>query len=171
MTLQWVEVVGRNNILEGGWESMAIKNRTILGAVIGFIVIGVIYTLNGSNTASITKNKNAGEDPVIDSSMVDVVIPDLSKIEKSGEDNFLKYCAACHGIGGAGQKGVAPPLIHKIYEPSHHGDIAFYYAAERGVRSHHWPFGNMPPVKGIKKTEVQGIIVYIRAVQRANGIN
>ena len=45
----------------------------------------------------------------------------------------------------AGQNGVAPPLVHKLYEPGHHSDMAFIMAAKNGVRSHHWRFGNMPP--------------------------
>jgi len=67
--------------------------------------------------------------------------------------------------------GVAPPLVHKIYEPNHHGDMAFLMAARNGVRAHHWKFGNMPPVEGITDAEVITIVAYVRALQRANGIN
>jgi len=80
-------------------------------------------------------------------------------------------CAACHGANAAGQDGVAPPLVHVIYEPSHHGDEAFQRAAELGVRGHHWPFGNMPPVEGVTRADVTMITAYIRELQRANGIN
>ena len=87
----------------------------------------------------------------------------------TGEALFKKYCLACHGAEGAGSaKG--PPLIHKIYEPNHHGDQSFYNAALNGVRRHHWKFGDMPPVAGIKLSEVVEITKYIRAIQRANGI-
>ena len=44
-------------------------------------------------------------------------------------------------------------------------------AAKQGVQQHHWPFGNMPPVEGITDAEIAVITAYIRAVQRANGIN
>ena len=39
------------------------------------------------------------------------------------------------------------------------------------VRSHHWRFGNMPPVAGITRAEVVSIVTYFRTLQRANGIN
>ena len=67
--------------------------------------------------------------------------------------------------------GVAPPLVHVIYEPSHHGDRAFLLAAQNGVRGHHWPFGNMPPVEGITQADVMDIVAYIRRLQRENGID
>lgn len=87
-----------------------------------------------------------------------------------GAGLFDKYCAACHGAGGLGSdKG--PPLIHKIYESGHHGDISFFYAASKGVAAHHWQFGNMPPVAGITPQEVAHIVAYVRKEQRAAGIN
>ncbi|MBD3677303.1 MAG: cytochrome c [Rhodobacteraceae bacterium] len=88
-----------------------------------------------------------------------------------GKRVFEASCAACHGANAAGQNGVAPPLIHRTYEPSHHSDEAFQTAARNGVRAHHWPFGNMPPVEGLTRADVQYIARYIREVQRENGIN
>jgi hypothetical protein len=38
------------------------------------------------------------------------------------------------------------------------------------VRAHHWRFGNMPPVDGVNRAEVEKIVAYVRALQRANGI-
>ena len=84
---------------------------------------------------------------------------------------FEAKCSACHGVNAAGRDGSGPPLIHKIYEPSHHGDGAFLVAATNGVRQHHWSFGNMPPVEGITQAEVKSIVTYVREVQRANGID
>ncbi|WP_342743574.1 cytochrome c [Planktotalea arctica] len=63
-------------------------------------------------------------------------------------------CAACHGVNAVGQNGVAPPLVHKIYKPSHHGDESFQRAAAQGVRAHHWRLGDMPAVEGITREEV-----------------
>lgn len=100
-----------------------------------------------------------------------VKVPDLTKIEHEGEIAYTQYCAACHGKNGAGQDGVAPPFVHRVYEPGHHGDAAFKFAATNGVRAHHWPFGDMPPVEGVTEAEVEKIIAYVRALQRANGIN
>ncbi len=102
--------------------------------------------------------------------LVSVTVPELSAAEKKGEVAFNENCAACHGTNAAGQDGVAPPLIHPIYEPNHHGDQSFFMAAQNGSRAHHWPFGDMPPVEGVTKEEVGDIITYVRALQRANGI-
>jgi len=103
--------------------------------------------------------------------MVDVRVPELSAVAERGQKLFEENCAVCHGANAAGQQGVAPPLVHIIYEPSHHADASFYRAASQGVRAHHWPFGNMPPVQGVSREEVTAIIAYVRELQRANGIN
>ena len=88
-----------------------------------------------------------------------------------GQRVFEAKCSDCHGENAAGQKGVAPPLVHKIYEPSHHSDMSFVLAAKNGVRAHHWDFGNMPQVEDITDGEVKLVTTYIRELQRANGIN
>ena len=103
--------------------------------------------------------------------IVQVNVPELDASARAGEQAFIENCAACHGRDAAGQEGVAPPLVHKIYEPSHHGDQAFHLAARQGVRAHHWRFGDMPPVEGISDSEIERIVTYIRTLQRANGIN
>jgi mono/diheme cytochrome c family protein len=99
-----------------------------------------------------------------------VVVPELQGEAQAGEVLFAANCAACHGVNGVGVDGAGPPLLHKIYEPSHHGDAAFYLAVLNGVRAHHWSFGNMLPVKGVSEAEVAAIVAYVRALQRANGI-
>ena len=73
--------------------------------------------------------------------------------------------------GATGTEEIAPPLFHKIYEPSHHADESFQRAVSLGVRAHHWPFGNMPAIEGLTRGDVTMIIAYIRELQRANGIN
>ena len=103
--------------------------------------------------------------------MVEVKIPTLSGAALQGEAAFNKNCSSCHGKNAAGKSGVAPPLIHKMYEPSHHGDMAFVLAAKQGVRAHHWQFGNMPPVPDVSEQQITDIITYVRTLQRANGIN
>lgn len=104
--------------------------------------------------------------------MVDVILPASSTTqEQMGETAFNAKCAACHGDSGAGRDGIAPPLIHKIYEPRHHGDMSFQLAAMNGVRAHHWPFGNMPAIEGVTPSDITTITAYIRAIQRVNGIN
>ena len=104
--------------------------------------------------------------------LAEVILPEaLSANAEIGKRAFDAKCAICHGPNAAGQSGIAPPLIHKIYETSHHADEAFQRAVSHGVRQHHWPFGNMPPVEGLTRADVTMIIAYIRQVQRANGIN
>ncbi|WP_274626824.1 c-type cytochrome [Arvimicrobium flavum] len=100
-----------------------------------------------------------------------VAIPSVfSDTAKMGEKAFDAVCAACHGENAAGTE-VGPPLVHRIYEPSHHGDQAFELAVANGVRAHHWKFGNMPPQPGLTKADVATIVAYVRELQRANGID
>lgn len=104
--------------------------------------------------------------------LAQVTLPaNLSDMGKIGEQIFTAKCIDCHGVSAAGVDGAGPPLIHKIYEPSHHGDESFQRAVQLGVRSHHWSFGDMAPVEGLTRGDVAAIISYIREVQRANGIS
>ena len=104
--------------------------------------------------------------------IANVLLPaEFSPQAQMGQRAFEAKCASCHGENAAGQNGVAPPLVHKIYEPSHHGDMAFVLAAQNGVRAHHWEFGNMPAVEGVTRSDILAIVAYIRALQRANGID
>lgn len=98
-----------------------------------------------------------------------VKVPQLTAEAQAGLKLFEVRCIACHGKNAAGTKN-GPPLVHKIYEPNHHSDASFYRAVAQGTRSHHWPFGNMPPVPGVKRDEAAKIIHYVRELQRANGI-
>lgn len=86
-----------------------------------------------------------------------------------GQQLFDKNCSRCHGLAGKGTDQ-GPPLVHTIYEPNHHGDMAFYMAVNRGVRHHHWDFGDMPPLSGVSASDVGHIIAYIRLLQRRAGI-
>ncbi len=100
---------------------------------------------------------------------VSVDLPELTPQAVVGGQIFVKNCSQCHGfIAGGTDKG--PPLIHKIYEPSHHGDFSFFRAVKQGTRQHHWPYGDMPPLPGISDDDVAAIVIFIREVQRANGI-
>lgn len=112
-----------------------------------------------------TSGKAASGAPI-----VAVNVPALTGLAAEGEVAFNGNCAVCHGANAAGQDGVAPPLVHKIYEPNHHGDMAFVMAARRGVRAHHWPFGDMPPVPDVTDDQLVQIVSYVRTLQKANGI-
>lgn len=88
---------------------------------------------------------------------------------KKGETAFNTHCARCHGERGTGT-AQGPPLVHKIYEPNHHGDAAFQRAAALGVRAHHWQFGDMPKIATATPADVDEIIKYVRWLQRQAGI-
>ncbi len=103
--------------------------------------------------------------------MVAIQMPPIEGNAEIGQRVFEVSCASCHGVNAVGVEGAGPPLIHKIYEPSHHADEAFQRAVSQGVRSHHWQFGDMPPVEGLTRGDVAMVIAYIREIQRANGIN
>lgn len=93
-------------------------------------------------------------------------LPDEFKV---GEAKFNNTCARCHG-GEAKGTNQGPPLVHKYYEPNHHGDEAFYRAAANGVRAHHFSFGDMPALSGVTREDMKSIIPYVRWLQRQAGI-
>jgi mono/diheme cytochrome c family protein len=98
-----------------------------------------------------------------------VKVPDLSSLALAGKGAFDENCAACHGPNASGtDKG--PPLIHDIYNPGHHADEAFYRAAQRGVRRHHWRYGDMPSQPQITPEQMSAVVRYVRELQTANGI-
>ena len=105
------------------------------------------------------------------SAMVAIQMPPIDGNAAIGQRIFENACVACHGTNAVGVEGAGPPLIHVIYEPSHHADESFQRAVALGVRSHHWRFGDMPPVEGLTRGDVAMVVAYIREIQRANGIN
>ncbi len=137
-----------------------------LAVAIWFVFLAPAQQLAGNNmTPQDTSSVEQG------GPLAEVILAaSLSQNAQIGKNVFEGACASCHGINAAGQNGVAPPLVHRIYEPSHHGDQAFLNAAQNGVTSHHWEFGNMPPVEGLTRAEVIYIVAYVRELQQANGI-
>ena len=126
-----------------------------------FITFGVQYFSNGSASAAMEEG----------TALVAIKTPEsYSQNAQIGQRLFEAKCSDCHGPNAVGQAGVAPPLIHIIYEPNHHGDESFQRAVALGVRAHHWKFGNMPAVAGLTRAEVKSIIAYVRELQRHNGI-
>lgn len=99
----------------------------------------------------------------------EVTLPDLSPRAAAGKDVFNANCAECHGRKAAGSdKG--PPLVHRVYHPDHHADLAFFLAAKNGVLQHHWTFGDMPAQPQVDETQVAAVVRYVRELQIANGI-
>ena len=145
------------------------RNTVVSGlAVLALVGLGYWWTAQDDETST---NGQPGGDQV-GLPMVEVVLPDaLSSNAEIGKLAFEAKCSDCHGANAAGQDGIAPPLVHKIYEPSHHGDGSFLLAAKNGVRAHHWRFGDMPPIESVTDGDVKMIVAYVRELQRANGIN
>ncbi len=112
---------------------------------------------------------NAQSTPVVTPTIAALTEKPVPAELEEGEATFNNFCSRCHGAQGRGtDKG--PPLVHKIYEPSHHADMAFQRAAAQGVRAHHWKFGNMPKIEGATPEDVTKIIGYVRWLQRQAGI-
>jgi mono/diheme cytochrome c family protein len=95
--------------------------------------------------------------------------PDAAGATADGETLYAMHCAACHGEQGVGTDA-GPPLVHIVYEPSHHDDESFRRAVRDGVVPHHWGFGPMPPVPAVADDQVDAIIAYVREIQREAGI-
>ncbi len=124
-----------------------------------FLMIGVAVALAATPACS------QSESPPKGAGAVSAVPADL----QAGEAKFKSNCAVCHGAGGVGTNQ-GPPLVHKIYEPNHHGDAAFQRAAASGVRAHHWQFGDMPKIESVTPDDVDQIIRYVRWLQQQAGI-
>jgi mono/diheme cytochrome c family protein len=125
-------------------------------------VLSVLMLGAGVVGARLFSNEGPGD-------TVSVTVPKLSAAASLGSVAYDANCAQCHGVNGAGTPE-GPPLVHDIYNPGHHADKAFYLAVQRGVREHHWPYGNMPRQPQVTEAETTAIIRYVRELQEANGI-
>jgi mono/diheme cytochrome c family protein len=130
--------------------------NTRLGVVMLALIMAIFVVACGSGGAT-AQSKQANAVPV------------PTEFTK-GEQLFSANCAICHGEQARGTPQ-GPPLVNKIYEPSHHPDITFLMAVRGGVRQHHWQFGNMLPLPAVTDEQVKDITAYIRWLQRQAGIN
>tara|TARA_B100000214_G_C23839252_1_gene568000 strand:+ start:146 stop:577 length:432 start_codon:yes stop_codon:yes gene_type:complete len=130
-----------------------------------FIIVAASFLIFLQNEKVTATELKVGE-PI-----ANVLVPDqISELGLLGKNIFELKCESCHGINAAGRHEIGPPLVHKIYEPSHHSDQSFYRAVALGVKSHHCSLGNMAAVEGLTKGDVKAIISYVRELQRENGI-
>ena len=139
-------------------------SKLIFAAVAAAVLAGLYYLASPRSVDPAAAGRAPGD------TIVAVQMPPLGDQERIGQAVFRAKCSGCHGADAGGIEGSGPPLIHAIYEPNHHGDMAIVLAAERGVQSHHWRFGNMPPVEGVTRADLVAVIDFIRKVQKANGI-
>lgn len=149
------------------------KITKTFGLVVAMALIGAAVWTVFRPSPDLGPKHAVGTAPVTPSAaLVEVELPaSLSAEAAIGKTYYDAVCASCHGANAAGQDRIAPPLVHKIYEPSHHGDAAFLVAVRGGARQHHWSFGSMLPVQQkLTDGEIAAIILYVRELQRENGI-
>lgn len=95
-------------------------------------------------------------------------LPDDAAALQTGAELYQAKCAECHGTDLRGTDR-GPSHLSEVYVPGHHGDAAFSLAVLRGVREHHWRFGDMLPVEGLDETDITAIVAYVRSVQEQEG--
>ena len=88
---------------------------------------------------------------------------------KRGQALYAAHCATCHGVDVRGT-GKGPTFLSKTYTPYLHADIAFQLAVERGVRAHHFRFGDMPRIQHVSREDIRAIVEYVRWLQREAGV-
>ena len=128
-------------------------------------VVTILGLLSGFSVATMAQAQTAG---------VPAPSAGLMPNPAKGKGLYTQNCASCHGVDLKGRDTGAnrgPSFLHRVYEPSHHGDAAFQNAVANGARAHHWKFGDMPPVAGVTPDDVAHITAYVRMEQRKVGIN
>lgn len=149
--------MGKKQMPTKGAKKSDLRQRLPALAVLAVVVGGVLVI--------VSRGGMFGSAPEADA----VTVPDLTPLAQQGEKLFAENCASCHGVNAAGGQG-GPPLVHNLYNPGHHADAAFRIAVRRGVRQHHWRFGDMPPRREVGEKDIQAITRYVRELQVANGI-
>lgn len=144
---------GGGSLVDGtnGEERLNVgSTRTAIVAGLGLLVLGLVAACGSSA---------AGDDEPI--------------ATFEGTDGAALYAQACSSCHGADLRGTdqGPPFLDAIYRAGHHADPAFFLAAKRGVRSHHWSFGNMPPIEGLSDEQLEAIVAFVRARQADAGID
>ena len=98
-------------------------NKIVPAALATVAIAGGAYYLTRPDAPEPSAQQAEGQP------LVSITVPDtLSADAMMGQRAFDATCAACHGTNATGKKGFGPPLVHKIYEPNHHADMAFLMA-------------------------------------------
>jgi mono/diheme cytochrome c family protein len=138
-----------------------VRAVTIVGAVLVVMILAVVFLAPRRKLPS-SPWASAPPVPKVAGTAVPVALA-------RGKALFERNCMECHGPGAKGSdKG--PPLVHRLYEPNHHADVAFILAVQRGVKEHHWNFGDMASLPGVSRDQTSLIVVYLRDLQRKAGI-
>ncbi len=83
-----------------------------------------------------------------------------------GEAVYGANCAQCHGADLAGTER-GPSLLEPIYAPDQLSDEQFAAAIHDGVDEERWEFGPMPANGSISDEQIEAILTFVRAEQRA----
>jgi mono/diheme cytochrome c family protein len=137
--------------------------RLIVPLVAVGLVIAVIVVSDDGGSAGDESSDNG----IISADQFNIPIQE-SALVAEGEVLYQASCAACHGSDLRGTE-LGPSHLSVVYQPGHHSDITFTLAARNGVRSHHWPFGDMAPVEGLSDADLEVIVAFVRETQRLNG--
>jgi mono/diheme cytochrome c family protein len=133
-------------------------------AVVGLVVAGIALVVVA---VVVFGGNSAPRDPMTGATEFDIPTQDPALVAE-GEVLYQANCAACHGVDLRGT-AAGPSQLSVIYQPGHHPDDAYVLAALNGVRAHHWSFGDMPPVPGLSREDMDRIVAYVREVQRIEG--
>lgn len=125
-----------------------------VGGLVVFMVVAIAFF--GGESAGTGPDSGTGI-PVQDADLV-----------AAGDPLYQATCATCHGSDLRGTD-IGPSHLSVVYQPGHHGDIAFVLAARNGVQQHHWPFGDMLPVPGLRDADLEAIVAFVRENQRIFG--
>ena len=139
--------------------------KTQLAVLITLLAVAVLVgaACGGDDGNGYGVSETPADEPVA------VTPSDAPEAELPGEKLFIANCSMCHGADASGT-GLGPPLVDRIYEPGHHPDASFVIAVSRGVRQHHWQFGNMPAVPDLSIDQIQQVICFVRNLQVADGM-
>lgn len=118
-------------------------------------VVALCVIVAGACNSQLTESQNQPIDP---------------QLAAVGIGLYQAQCAECHGTDLRGTDQ-GPSHLSAIYNPNHHADGAYLLAVIRGVRQHHWNFGDMPPIDGLETSDVDAIVAYVRTVQAEEGLD
>lgn len=141
----------------------------IAGLVVAVLVLAAACAGEDPETPTATPSPPAPSTSTPTAEPTPTGTPETGFSGTDGRSLYGQACAVCHGQSLEGTNA-GPTFLNRIYAPGHHADISFIFAVERGVRAHHWNFGNMAPVEGLTHEQVLAIIAFIREQQRAVGI-
>ncbi len=145
-----------------------IRGKSSIGRLFVYSLVAafVLLMMMGCGEDSASQNETTKSNGTEQDSTTGSSSPNTAR---TGEELFSANCSVCHGVDAAGTNQ-GPPLVDKTYHPGHHSDFSIRSAIKKGVKQHHWFFGDMPPVAGVSPDEAEKIICHIRDTQLANGL-